>query len=205
VARLALSGDGPGNLTKMPTIIAAAARGQLDPDLADIVATDPLYCSGYRPVCTGPGGKGFSHGVYLTVFCRDEAPFIDSAALTRETQGDRTLAAVFTRDPYLAACAAWSVPPADPVVHEAVQTSVPQLMMSGQFDSFSPPPVTKQSAKAFEHAWALEVPGQTHNVLGFSDCPISIRNAWITNPASPPAPTSCLNNLRIAFSVISRI
>jgi pimeloyl-ACP methyl ester carboxylesterase len=199
VARFTLGGDGPENLTRLPAIIAAAAHGRIDPQLAEIVANDPLFCAGYRPSCTGVGVQRFSLGVYLTVLCRDEAPFIDPAALTREAGGDPTLEAVFVRDPYLAACKEWNVPPADSAVHQAARTDVPQLILLGRFDSFSPLPVAKEAAKTFGNAWVLEVPGQTHNALGFSDCPIGIRNAWIQDPTSPPVDTSCLKDMRIEF------
>jgi pimeloyl-ACP methyl ester carboxylesterase len=192
-----LVGDDPNNLTRLPAMIAAAARGRLDPGLAGILATDPLFCSGYRPSC---GGQGFSLGVYLTVLCRDEAPFIDRAALARQVGGDPAFEAVFVRNPYLAACNEWSVPPADPTVHQPVHTEVPQLLLLGRFDSFSPLPVAKEAAKTFGNAWVLEVPGQTHNALGFSDCPIGIRNAWIQDPTSPPVDTTCLREMGIHFN-----
>jgi pimeloyl-ACP methyl ester carboxylesterase len=197
-ARLVLGGDGPENLTRLPEMIAAAAHGRMDPELVNIVANDPLFCSGYRPSCTG-GAQGFGLGVYLTVLCRDEAPFIDHAALAREVGDDPAFEAVFLHDPYLAACEEWNVPPADPAVHEPVRTDVPELLLSGQFDSFSPPPMALEATKTSSSAWVLEIPGQTHNTLGFSDCPIGIRNEWIRDPASPPPHTSCLKDMGIVF------
>jgi pimeloyl-ACP methyl ester carboxylesterase len=199
VARFALAGDGPENLTALPAMIAAAAHGRIDPQLAQIVADDRLFCAGYRPGCTGLGVQPFSLGVYMTVLCRDEAPFIDPAALARKAAGDPTFEAVFVRDPYLAACDAWNVPPAGPTIHQPVHTDVPLLLLSGQFDSFSAPPITRAAAKTFGNAWVLEVPGQTHNALGFSDCPIGIRNEWIRDPMSPPADTRCLEDMGIVF------
>jgi pimeloyl-ACP methyl ester carboxylesterase len=198
-ARFILAGDGPENLAALPAMISASAHGRLDPQLAAIVAHDPLFCSGYRPSCTEPGAEGFSLGVYLTVLCRDEAPFIDPDALARKAGGDPTFEAVFVRDPYLAACKVWNVPPAGPTIHQPVHTDVPQLLLSGQFDSFSPSPVAKEVAKTFGNAWVLEIPGQTHNALGFSDCPIGIRNEWIRDPMSPPAGTTCLGDMGIVF------
>jgi hypothetical protein len=44
------------------------------------------------------------------------------------------------------------------------------------------------------------VPAQTHNVIGFADCAITIRNAWVDQPDAPPADTSCLATLTISFS-----
>jgi hypothetical protein len=58
-----------------------------------------------------------------------------------------------------------------------------------------------EATKTSSDAWVLEIPGQTHNAMGFSDCPIGIRNEWIRDPASPPPHTSCLKDMRVFFQV----
>jgi pimeloyl-ACP methyl ester carboxylesterase len=202
--RSALGGDGPNqaglNLTSLPETIAAIADGQITPELAAAVGGGPIYCAGYRPTCVGAGAEGFSLGAYLTVLCRDEAPFIDRAALSAAVDGDPGFKDVFEGDPYLAACSVWDVPPAPAAVHEPVRTDVPLLMFLGQFDSFSPVSEARNVAATLPSAWVVEVPGQTHNAIGFSDCPIGIRNAWVFDPTEPPADTSCLRSLGESFS-----
>ena len=199
-ARFTLGGDGPENLTKLPAMIAAAARGRIDPQLAEIMTNAPLFCAGYRPSCS----SGFSLGVYLTALCRDEVPFIDPASLAEAAGGDPTYEAVFVHDPYLAACEAWDVPPADSSVHDPVRADVPALLFSGQFDSFSPPPAARDALKDYGTGWVLEIPGQTHNALGFTECPIGIRNRWIWHPMSPPRDTRCLKDMGIMFQTEGR-
>ncbi len=195
-ARLALGGDGPANLSSLPAMIDAAADGRLSPALATIEASDGLFCSGYRPLCIG---QGFSFGAYLSVFCRDEAPFIDQASLESAAGDDTWLRAVFAQDPYSAACGVWDVGASAPTVHEPVDTDVPLLLIVGQFDSFSPMPIAMEAAKTFDNVHVLEIPGQTHNALGFNDCPIEIRNAWVQHPESPPVDTACLKKLGVRF------
>lgn len=80
-ARFTLGGDGPSNLDQLPSIIKQAERGVLHPKLAEIIATDPGLCFGYRPLCTRQ--EGFSLGVYLTTFCRNQLPFLDKQSLER--------------------------------------------------------------------------------------------------------------------------
>ena len=80
-ARFALGGDGPTNAGQLPATIAAAADGEATPWLLSTIAQDPIFCAGYRPLCVGQ--DGFSLGVYLTAFCRDQAPFIDDDAAER--------------------------------------------------------------------------------------------------------------------------
>ena len=189
IVRFALGGDGPDNLRLLPRIITDAARGVLSPDLARLVAADPVFCAGYRPLCTGQDGFGL--GVYLTVLCRDQLPFVDSAALSAAANGEPAYQTVFVNSPYRTACAAWDVPAADPATHESIRTGVPLLLLTGQFDSFSAPAWAQTRAGRLEHAWAVTVAGQTHNVLGFSECAIATRNAWRQAPMSPPSSDVC--------------
>jgi pimeloyl-ACP methyl ester carboxylesterase len=84
-------------------------------------------------------------------------------------------------------------------VASPVHTNVPTLMLAGQFDPFGALPVTRQAATTFSRAWVKEVPGIGHNVLGVDACSRSIRNAWVDNPASPPASTGCLSALHLTF------
>ena len=188
MARFALGGDGPANLAELPSIIAAAADGQLTPDLARWVAQDPTFCAGYRPLCAGQ--DGFSLGVYLTTFCAEQLPFVDPTALAAAIDDDPTYQAVFGGSPYRAACAAWTVPPAETSPAQ-VRTAIPVLVLSGQFDSYSPFSVSQAEAARLDRAWALQDPGSTHNVTGFSPCSISVRNAWTWAPTAPPDASAC--------------
>ena len=59
---VALGGEG-GPLPALPRIIHEAANGRLAPELAQMVADDPIFCSGYRPLCHD---ARFSLGHFLT-------------------------------------------------------------------------------------------------------------------------------------------
>jgi pimeloyl-ACP methyl ester carboxylesterase len=196
MARFTLGGDGPDNLTLLPSFIKDAAAGKLTPELGSLVANDPIFCAGYRPACVDQGG--FSLGVYLSTFCRDELPFINRATLTAAVGDDPVYRAVFTNSPYLAACKAWAVAPSPTAPHRTTSRAR-QLLMSGQFDSFSSPAVTSAEAARLAHAWPLVIPGQTHNVLGFNDCVIGIRNQWTFAPTRPPESRTCTDTPAITF------
>jgi pimeloyl-ACP methyl ester carboxylesterase len=202
--RFALGGDGPKqprlNLTLLPATIATAAKGRISGPLAAAMEESPLYCPGYRPLCVGVGDQGFSLGAYLTVLCRDQAPFIDSAARSTAVGNDPAFREVVDDHPYLAACEVWGVAPASPVVARPVHTEVPLLLLIGQFDSYSSAGEARDVAASLPRAWVVQVPGHTHNTLGFSDCPIGIRNAWAQDPTSAPQDTTCLHQLRVSFS-----
>ncbi len=58
-------------LTALPRIISEAAHGRLAPELAQAVANDPIFCSGYRPQCRD---SRFSLGLFLTNLLRPLHP-----------------------------------------------------------------------------------------------------------------------------------
>ena len=198
--RFALGGEGPVNIADLPATIAAAASGKVSPQLTSILSEDPTLC-GYRPECVQQGSARFSWGLYMSVLCRDEAPFVDADALSDAIGGDATYRAVFEDDPYLAACDLWDVLRAS-VRSPGTLLDVPMLMMVGQFDSYSSKPIAEAAARTMPVSFLLEVPGQTHNVMGYDECPIQIRNAWVLHPGSPPADTSCLSTMHTTFSTV---
>ena len=184
-ARFTLGGDGPDNLTHLPQIIRDAERGRLHPKLAEIVATDPGLCFGYRPLCAGQ--DEFSWGVYLTSLCRDQLPFLDEERLDRAVADDPVFRSVFAESPYIAACEAWDVPPAPmPPAPAPTLASAPLLLLPGQFDSFTDRAWAEAYADGSGGSVQLLVgPAQTHNTLGFSECVISARNTWVVDPDDP--------------------
>jgi hypothetical protein len=185
--RFALGGDGPANVSAVPEMIDAAAHGRLDPRLATLVADDPVLCAGYRAQC--PVASSFALGSFLSTFCRDQVPHVDSAAVQQATAGETGYGDLFAHDPYVAACRDWPVGQAS--VRSTPALPMPILLFSGSLDSFSSPGLAHRLASAQSHAWAVTVAGQTHNVLGFADCAISIRNAWTLHPLTPPNSTPC--------------
>lgn len=198
IARFAFGGDGPTNLTGLPATIAAAADGRAAPWLVETLAKDQTFCVGYRPFCTGQ--DGFSLGSFLTAFCGDQAGLIHDEELTALIGGDPVYEEVFAASPYRKACEAWGVPPGDPAIAQAVNTDVPLLMLSGQFDSFSPPSLAARVAERLPTAWSFTVPAQTHNVLGYSQCVIDIRNKWRRQPTSPPEVDGCASTPPLTFA-----
>jgi pimeloyl-ACP methyl ester carboxylesterase len=192
-ARAALGNEGSGSVVWLPAAIAAAAAGRVGGQLLDAIQAQwGLYVYGYQPGVYSAGA--FSLGAYLSVVCRDQAPFTGPAAMASAAAGNRSYR-VFVDNPYLAACRIWDVPPAPPQVHQAVTTSVPILILTGQFDAFSPGPDALAAARSFARAWVIQIPWQTHNVLSGSGCALAIRNAWLDDPTRAPG-TACAAQIR---------
>ena len=100
--RYSLGGEGPSNLSWLPRVITDAAAGRLDRHLADLVASDPPFCAGYRPQCLNM--EGFALGVYLTSLCKEQLPGLDQGALRDAVASQPAYEQVFKRSPYLEAC-----------------------------------------------------------------------------------------------------
>lgn len=194
-ARFALGSEG-GQLASLPRIIREAAEGRLTPELASMVANDPAFCSGYRPLCRDPR---FSLGDFLTDLC-SAAPTGSPATTAQPPRwaSQSSFTAVFERSPYTGACKAWNIPVPAPT--SPSPTAMPMLLMSGELDSFSPPATTRDAARRLgPTAFVLNVPSGIHNVLGFYECAISARNQWTRQPQQPPPNNACENAARITF------
>jgi hypothetical protein len=194
--RYSLGGEGTNNLSWLPRVITDAAAGRLHPHLADLVATDPLFCAGYRPQCLNM--NRFALGVYLTSLCKEQLPGLDDEVLRDAVAGDAAYEQVFEHSPYVEACDAWDTHgAAQPLSADPHGTSL--LLIPGQFDSFSRPEWSRAEARAWEGVWAFTAPNNTHNTLGYDECALSVRNAWAESPRVAPHPELCATSPSLTF------
>jgi pimeloyl-ACP methyl ester carboxylesterase len=196
LAAIPRDGAGPQIPALIYQVLGSATSSSLQP-IAARMAADQTYCDGYQPKCDDL--HRLTEGAYYSILCRDIQPFINRRALAKLAGHDPAYVEAFVHDPYLDVCRRWKVRPADPAVANSVHTSVPALMFAGQFDPFGALPITRQAATTFSRARVEQVPSIGHNVLGVDECSRSIRNAWVDNPASPPASTGCLRALHLTF------
>lgn len=183
-------------LSRFPALVSSARHRRIDPDIAMVLASRGSLCPGYRYDCL----PHFSVGVYLTVLCRDEAPFMDPSSLERATTRVPGLDAALGANPYLAACPAWKVSPAAPTVHAPVDASVPVLTVTGRSDAFSPPSLTRELARSLANPFPIEVPDSTHNPLERTGCQLEIRDAWLEHPSEASTGTACLRQPSLVFT-----
>jgi hypothetical protein len=161
-----------------------------------LVATDPAVvalasdtgdCLGLLSNCEGP-----NLGVLYSTLCRDYAT-PDAAALTAAVDGRPAYADVFSPSPLLAPCQAWKVTPAPTFEAGGLTGGIPTLVLRGDFDPYSASSDTVlKAAEGAANVFTLDIPNQSYNTRGYTECPRAIRNAWIDAPLAPPADTSCL-------------
>jgi len=178
VVRAMLAGPGPDQPALIPSTLTNLLNGLLPNDLNEELSTDSVGCMGYRPAC----GDSNALASYLTTMC----PLLT----TTSTAAGPPLPGAQALDPartFAEACTGWPV--AAPVPATLPQM-LPTLVVYGTLDPF----VDQATLDGWTHrpyAYLVAVPGESHNAMGFDDCPITIRNAWVNQPTSPPA-TDCL-------------
>ena len=65
---------------------------------------------------------------------------------------------------------------------------VPTMIMRGALDPFSAPHTeVSKAVDGSPNTVILEIPNQSYNAIGFTECPVAIRNAWVDAPTSPPS------------------
>ena len=173
--------------------VRAVLDGTLSGDSAVVssLSTDAGDCLGILTSCERP-----NFGALYSIVCKDLAGQIDRSRLDASIDGRPSYTDAFAPGPLIAACDEWPVGGSGPSPAGSVTGGVPTTIMRGALDPFSAPMTDVSEALAHVgNAFLLEVPNQSYNVLGFRECPVAIRNAWIDAPTSSPADTTCAEQI----------
>jgi len=102
-------------------------------------------------------------------------------------------------------CPQWPSHGADPHGAGAVTSSVPTLLVNGQFDPVTPPSYGQIVARTLRHSYFVVLPGGAHvNTVKpgpIGTCAAAIVVAFYANPGASPD-TSCTARLHVAFQPI---
>jgi hypothetical protein len=132
----------------LPLLIDQLDRGNRDVAL-------PLAQDGFASV------MNYRWGMYYSVWCQDEVPLNDPAAIAADQhqyaglEGFQNL--VFRSDP--AICTQWGVPAAAPPQTERVRSDIPTLILMGSYDPATPPTWGYEVARTLRHSYTYEFPG----------------------------------------------
>jgi pimeloyl-ACP methyl ester carboxylesterase len=155
------------------------------------LSSDIGDCLGMLPSCERP-----NLGALYSIVCADIAPAVDQTRLGASVSDRPAYADVFAPNPLLKACDAWNVAaePAPPG-SGSVTGGVPTLVMRGVLDPFSAAIGDVSAATGSgPNTYLVEVPNQSYNVLGYTECPRAIRNDWIDDPTARPD-SACLTSI----------
>ncbi len=127
------------------------------PMIMDMIARmEPAVFDAIR----APGeASDFAWGMRFSVWCREALPFSDRSRSQRPgaTLGGFESAAI---TPEL--CAAWDVPPLPPEIVAPVVSSVPTLILAGEFDPVTPPVWGERAAETLAYSRVVSVRGEAH-------------------------------------------
>jgi pimeloyl-ACP methyl ester carboxylesterase len=132
-----------------------------------------------------------SYGMYYSVICAEDADFnlsdYDLSGLRPQIVESEADSAEFLLD----TCQMWDVDYLGPQLDEPVQSDIPTLILTGDYDPITPPDYARQAAETLPNSTLVEFPDGGHGELTSSDCADEIFLQFIADPNTRPD-TSCL-------------
>ncbi len=140
-----------------------------------------------------------SRGMMFSVQCHEELAFSSQAAFEAELERYPELAGMY-RHSILGGlayrlCATWSAGAAEASANQPVESEVPTLILSGEFDPITPPAWGFQAAETLENAFAYVYPGIGHGASVADPCPMSMMINFLEDPQQEPE-ASCINEMQ---------
>lgn len=142
-------------------------------------------------------GTGAGQGMRLSVWCAEEFPFNDQEKVEAETVRYPELRGLSPAVFSAAVCDRWSVAAVPALENEAVTSEVPVLLISGEYDSETPPRWATQMRRNFPNSHHLIFGGWKHGPTTNwgNTCAMEAANAFFNYPELRPGP-SCMDTLR---------
>jgi len=91
----------------------------------------------------------------------------------------------------LAVCDVWKVPAAKPRENQPVKSNIPTLILSAEYDAYTPPAWGQLTTKNLSRSYYFEVPGVGHGPGFSSNCARKMIADFLNNPSAPPD-SACL-------------
>jgi pimeloyl-ACP methyl ester carboxylesterase len=200
----ALFGIFPGNEFAPDTIrpllseIWRAAHGELTQVYQERLGTGPA---------TSDADSFLAQGKTMSYVCHDLVGFITRADLRQAARDLPGLAPLFLDPDYElsnaapvspAGCRLWRVGVADPAQHQPVHSSIPTLVLAGEYDAGVPPLIVRQIPPTLRRSFYYEFPAAPHIQLANSNpvsgCARSITDQFLNAPTRQPD-ASCIRSL----------
>ena len=200
----ALFGIFPGNefapdaIRPLLSEIWRSAHGELSQVYQERLGTGPA---------TSDTDSFLAQGKTMSYGCRDLVGFITQAHLRQAARDLPGLAPLFLDPDYElpnaapvspAGCRLWKVGVADPAQHQPVRSSIPTLVLAGEYDTGVPPLIVRQIPPTLRRSFYYEFPAAPHIQLAndnpVSSCARSIANQFLNAPTRRPD-ASCIRSL----------
>lgn len=147
-------------------------------------------------------GSFYSWGMRYSFWCSEEMPFEDRAKIksqSRKYPGLNGYQVMALPD----ICAIWKVPGAKAAENQPVRSSIPTMVLSAQYDAYTPPEWSKSTAANLKNSFLFEVPWSGHGPGFSSPCARQMIADFFDNPISMPD-SSCLERTRQSFKFLTK-
>ncbi len=138
-----------------------------------------------------------SIGLFYSVMCGEDMAFTTQHALETSVEGlpppiQPALLDVLSR---FSICQFWGMKPVPAVQKEPVRSTIPSLILQGEYDPVTPPANGMLAAQTLSKSYFFLFPGVGHGVSSpISTCPNDITNAFWENPTEKPD-ASCISSM----------
>ena len=131
-----------------------------------------------------------SDGAYLSVLCAEDMALAASERWRTQhqqaSQAIRHALRPIARE-QISACEKWDLRPAGTLPVEVVKSDVPALLLSGAYDSVTPPYYGELAAEHLRVSWHYLFPNVGHNVLKAEPCASAVMRTFLADPTRQPA------------------
>ena len=179
-----------GGLDDVPAIIAAAAKGDVQPAANAIAASgqpQPSLIVGF--------------GLALGVFCRESVAYttpeevLAAAKEANPTFPEGVLQFTPQSPRLIADCGPWNVGKAPDLSQLPAQSDIPILILAGELDGVTAPANAELATPTLPNAGVLSFPDSGHGVLDQSTCGPDTLTGFLNDPTKDYRP-SCLTGLK---------
>lgn len=170
---------------RVPLVLEAAYRGDFSPIARSLLRRR---------------GDGSFDGVYLSITCTEDVPFLAPDAEAREAG---TYLAGYRVREQKAACAEWPRGPAPEWLGRPVAANVPVLLVSGALDPATPPANGDAVAETLPHSAHVTIPFGGHSPAGLAglECLENLKADFIERASVQGLDTRCIARItRPAFA-----
>ncbi len=146
------------------------------------------------------GDSGFSQGMYNAIFCLDgyRDALVTSSAADREAFPILSSAigtAEFDQK-FAQRCRDLGMSPRGADDYAPISTDIPALIVAGDMDPITPPPLAKAILPGFSNATYVEFPYAGHGPLRSVECGGDLLNLFFDDPNAEPD-LSCLDEMEV--------
>ncbi len=140
-----------------------------------------------------PEKTRISLGMFFSVVCAEDLPWIDDRERRREASG--TFLGESLAEMWDSVCAEWPRGAVEQGYHEAVRSDVAALVLSGALDPVTPPRWGDKLAEGLSRARHIVVPGLGHGTSS-AGCVPELIAQFIRDAAAEGLDIACVQKLR---------